>query len=289
MKRWVAIILLLVTTFFWGITFTVVKEAIRLVDVFVFLSQRFWVAFFILGLISLTQKRTFSPQALKRGTLLGLFLFGGYAFQTVALKYTTASNAGFLTGLGVVFVPLIGFLVFRQSIPMSIRWGVLLATVGLFLLCTNGTWTMNYGDLLTILCALCVAWHIIFTGEFAPVSDIYWLTTIQIGIVALFSTLVAQWGGHSVFIWHPEILWALVICILFATVFAFLVQTSAQRVISSSHIALIFCTEPVFAALYAYWAVHERLGSYGMIGATLILAGMVISRPTTSEKNSNSK
>ena len=287
MKRWVAIILLLVTTFFWGITFTVVKEAIRQVDVYVFLSQRFWVAFSILALISLTQKRTFNPQTLKRGTILGLFLFGGYAFQTVALKYTTASNAGFLTGLSVVFVPFIGFLIFRQSIPTSVRWGVLLATVGLFLLCTNGTWTMNYGDLLTILCAVCVAWHIIFTGEFAPVNDIYWLTTIQIGIVALLSTLVAQWYGHSVLIWHPEILWALVICVLFATVFAFLVQTSTQRIISPSHIALVFCTEPVFATLYAYWASHERLGSYGIIGAILILAGMVISRPTTSQKHSN--
>jgi drug/metabolite transporter (DMT)-like permease len=287
MQRWVAITLLLVTTFFWGITFTMVKEAIRQVDVFVFLSQRFIVAFFILGILSLSQKKTFDSQALKRGVSLGLFLFGGYAFQTVALKYTTASNAGFLTGLSVVLVPLIGFLVFGQSISKNVRWGVLLATIGLFLLCTNGTWTMNYGDLLTILCALCVAWHIIFTGEFAPVSDVYWLTTVQIGIVALLSTLAAQWGGHSVFIWHPEILWALVICVLFATVFAFLVQTSAQRVISPSHIALIFCTEPVFAALYAYWAVHERLGSYGMIGATLILAGMVISRPSTPQNSSN--
>jgi drug/metabolite transporter (DMT)-like permease len=287
MQKWVAITLLLVTTFFWGITFTMVKEAIRQVDVYVFLSQRFIVAFFILGILSLSQKKAFDSQALKRGVLLGLFLFGGYAFQTVALKYTTASNAGFLTGLSVVLVPLIGFLVFGQSISKNVRWGVLLATIGLFLLCTNGTWTMNYGDLLTILCALCVAWHIIFTGAFAPVSDIYWLTTVQIGIVALLSTLAAQWGGHSVFIWHPEILWALVICVLFATVLAFLVQTSAQRVISPSHIALIFCTEPVFAALYAYWAVHERLGSYGMMGATLILAGMVISRPTASQKNSN--
>jgi drug/metabolite transporter (DMT)-like permease len=145
---------------------------------------------------------------------------------------------------------------------------------------------MNYGDLLTILCAVCVAWHIVFTGEFAPLSDIYWLTTVQIGIVALLSTLAAQWHGHSVLIWHPEILWALVICALFATVFAFLVQTSTQRLISPSHIALIFCTEPVFATLYAYWAAHERLGLYGMIGAILILAGMVISRPATSKQNS---
>jgi len=84
MKRWVAIILLLITTFFWGITFTVVKEAIRQVDVYVFLSQRFMVAFFILGILSLSQKKAFDFQALERGAILGLFLFGGYAFQTVA-------------------------------------------------------------------------------------------------------------------------------------------------------------------------------------------------------------
>jgi drug/metabolite transporter (DMT)-like permease len=105
-----------------------------------------------------------------------------------------------------------------------------------------------------------------------------------LSILLVFIFLGAVWAGLFKL---GKILWALVICVLFATVLAFLVQTSAQRVISPSHIALIFCTEPVFAALYAYWAAHERLGFYGLMGAILILAGMVISRPTASQKKSN--
>lgn len=78
-------------------------------------------------------------------------------------------------------------------------------------------------------------------------------------------------------IWHPELLWTLAVCVLIATIFAFLVQTSMQRFISPSHTALIFCTEPVFGAGYAYYAAGERLGVFGFAGAVLILAGMIIS------------
>lgn len=278
LKRLGAGFLLIVTAFFWGITFTIVKEAIGHVDVFVFLSQRFLMAFFILFPVCLFQKRRMTFTILKQGTLLGIFLFSAYAFQTTALKFTTASNTGFLTGLNVVLVPLTGSFLFRQSITKNVKRGVLLATLGLLLLCTNGRWTINLGDLLAILCAVCVTWHLILTGEYAPTSDVYWLTTLQLGIVALSSILATRWSGHTILVWHPEILWSLAICALFATIFAFLVQTSMQRFISPSQAALIFCMEPVFAALYAYWAVHDRLGLYGLIGAILIMAGIVLSQ-----------
>ena len=277
MKRLPAIFLLLVTTLFWGITFTVVKRAVEEVDVFVFLSQRFLAAFFILLPVSLFRISHLSIKVLRDGIILGLFLFASYAFQTTALRYTTASNAGFLTGLNVIFVPLFGAFLFRQVINTQVRWAVLLATVGLFLLTTKGIWTFNRGDLLATICAVFIAFHLILTGEFTRTSDTCWLTTIQLGVVALLSFLPAQWGGHPVLIWHPEIVWALVICVLFATIFAFLVQTSAQRLLSPAHTALLFCMEPVFAALYAYWAVGEKLGFYGISGAGFILTGMILS------------
>jgi drug/metabolite transporter (DMT)-like permease len=278
LKKLGAGFLLIVTAFFWGITFTLVKEAIGHVDVFVFLSQRFLMAFLILFPVCLFQKRRLTFKILKQGALLGIFLFSAYAFQTIALKFTTASNTGFLTGLNVVFVPLIGSFLFGQYITKNLKRGVLLATLGLLLLCTNGSWTINLGDLLAILCAVCVAWHLILTGEFAPTSDVYWLTTLQVGIVALSSILATRWSGHTILVWYSEIIWSLVICVLFATILAFLVQTSMQRFISPSQTALIFCMEPVFAALYAYWAAHERLGFYGLIGAILIMAGIVLSQ-----------
>ncbi len=270
--------LLLITTFFWGITFTMVKEAVAQVDVFVFLTQRFSMAFLILLVISLILRRPFNLRLLRQGILLGIFLFASYAFQTVALRFTTASNAAFLTGLSVVLVPVIGGLFFRQYIPRNVQLGVVLATVGLFFLCTNGTWTINRGDLLAMLCAVCVAIHILLTGKYARDSDVYWLTAVQLGMVAVLSSFVAKLGGHPVLVWYPQLAWTYTICVLFATLFAFLVQTSVQRFLSPSHTALIFCMEPVFAALYAYWVGNERLGIYGLIGALLITAGMVISQ-----------
>jgi drug/metabolite transporter (DMT)-like permease len=286
-KKWGAVTLLLITTFFWGVTFTIVKEAIDRVDVFVFLSQRFLAAFLILIPVCLVRKRHFSLRALKHGVLLGLFLFGSYAFQTLGLKFSTASNTGFLTGLNVVMVPVIGAFLYRQSIPRNVRWGVGFATPGLFLLCTNGTWMLNKGDPLTIVCAACVAMHLILTGEYTRTSDVTFLTTVQLGVVALLSIFVARFGSQPVFVWHPGIFWTLLICVLFATVFAFVVQTSMQRFIPPSQTALIFCMEPVFAAGYAYWAIHERLGLFGLLGAMFILTGMILSEISFTNRSSN--
>lgn len=285
MKKIRAGILLLITTFFWGVTFTIVKDAISQVDVFVFLSQRFLIAAVLMLPLALVRANKMNVKLLTHGCILGILLFASYAFQTVALKYTSASNTGFLTGLNVLLVPLFGALLFRLPIGRNIKWGVGLATPGLFLLCNNGSLGLNSGDLLAAICGACVALHLLFTSRFArhAESDVYLLTTLQLSVVGLLSLAGAGIRGHQVFIWHPELLWTLAICVLIATIFAFLVQTSMQRFISPAHTALIFCTEPVFAAGYAYYAAGERLGVFGFIGALLILGGMVISEALPDE------
>lgn len=285
MKKIRAGILLLITTFFWGVTFTVVKDAISLVDVFVFLSQRFLIAAAIMLPFALMRANRASKKLLMHGLVLGVLLFASYAFQTVALKYTTASNTGFLTGLSVLLVPLFGALLFRLPVGRNIVLGVGLATPGLFLLTTNGSLSFNLGDLLATVCGACVALHLLFTSRFArhDGSDVYLLTALQLSVVGALSLATATLRGHQVFVWHQELFWTLAICVLIATIFAFLVQTSMQRFISPAHTALIFCTEPVFAAGYAYYAAGERLGVFGFLGALLILAGMVVSEVVPDE------
>lgn len=288
MNRFKAAVLLLTTTFFWGVTFTVVKQAIESVDVFVFLAQRFIMAFVLILPICMLKGRRLDSRTIRQGCLMGIFLFGAYAFQTVALLYTTASNTGFLTGLNVVIVPLLSSIMLGQRVPAVIKIAVSLSLAGLFLLCGNGSLDFNAGDMLAAICAICVSLHLIYTGEFARTSDYYWLTAIQLGVVALSSTIFAVARGKQVFIWYPHLLWPLLICAVIATVFAFLVQTSMQRFISHSNTALIFCTEPVFAAAYAWFAIDERMGLYGLAGALLILGGMLVSiipeRSETGEK-----
>ncbi len=277
MNRFKAAVLLITTTFFWGVTFTLVKQALEGVDVFVFLAQRFMLAFAIILPISYFRGKRLDARTLRQGCVMGMMLFGAYAFQTVALLYTTASNTGFLTGLNVIMVPLISSLILRHHISTAVKCAVALSVAGLFLLCGNGSWHFNLGDLLAAICAVCVSLHLIYTGEFARSSDYYWLTAVQLGVVALLSLIFALARHKAVFVWQPQLLATLLICSLIATVFAFLVQTSMQRYISHTNTALIFCTEPAFAALYAWVAIDERLGFYGMIGALLILAGMILS------------
>lgn len=277
MNRYKAAILLLTTTFFWGVTFTVVKQAVESVDVFVFLAQRFILAFILILPVGLYKGKRLDGSTIIYGLVMGVLLFGAYAFQTVALIYTTASNTGFLTGLNVVMVPILAALVLKQRISVAVRFAVLFSVIGLLLLCGNGSLELNRGDLLAALCAVCVSLHLICTGEFVQRSDFYWLTVVQLGMVALLSYAVALVRGKEVFVWYPHLLVPLLICSIVATVFAFLVQTSMQRYISHTNTALIFCTEPVFAALYAWLVLNERLGLYGYVGALFILLGMMIS------------
>ncbi|MBW6485592.1 MAG: DMT family transporter [Syntrophobacterales bacterium] len=277
-QRLMADFLLVMTAFFWGITFVVVKEAIRSTGVFVFLSQRFTLAAILMAAICLLLRRPFKIELLPRGAIMGFFLFGGYAFQTAALLYTSASNAAFLTGLNVLLLPILGTFFYGYHVSRYTFLGVLLAAVGLYLLSTQGgTLNPNKGDLLAGICAVSVALHVIYTGKYAGSGDVFWLTAIQLGVVALLSALVSAFIGDRILVWHQEIAWALAITVIFATVFAFLVQTSMQRFTSPTRTALIFCLEPVFAAIYAYYAAGERLGMPGFVGALMILAGMILS------------
>ncbi|GAU09085.1 DMT family transporter [Desulfoplanes formicivorans] len=273
---WAAEAMLVVVTFFWGITFTLVKDAIAQVDLFAFLGQRFTLSALLLLPFCLYRRQGFSRDIFWKGGVLGLLLFGGYAFQTMGLLFTTASNTGFVTGLNVILVPVLGGLFFGRPLGFKLGISVALAGAGLFFLCTDGTMAVNKGDLIVILCAVSIALHIIYTARFVQNCDAYWLTAVQIGMVALCSNMCAWTRGYEVVFWEPDILWAMVICVVFATVFAFLVQTSMQRYTSPVKTALIFCLEPVFGAVYAHVFAHERLGKWGWLGALFIFGAMVL-------------
>lgn len=277
MKRITAALLLIATTFFWGVTFTVVKDAIAQVDMFVFLAQRFILAAALMIPPGFYFKGKPSLPTLKAGIILGLALFSAYAFQTAALLYTSASNTGFLTGLNVVFVPLIAAAFLRQTVSPSVKLGAVIAAAGLFLLCTGGSFSINFGDVLGLICAVCVAAHLLLTGHYAAKHDVYWITAIQLSTIAIASTLIALFSGKPVAVYYPFLFWPLLICALFASVFAFLVQTAMQRHISAAQTALIFCLEPVFAAGYAYVVAGEKLSAVAWLGAILILVAMLVS------------
>lgn len=261
----------------WGLTFVTVKNAISLLPPFAFNFYRFGLAALVMAVFALPSRKELTKATVKAGVLLGVFLFLGYSFQTLGLLYTTASNAGFITGLSVVFVPLFSTLIAKERPAHGVIAGALIAAAGLAFISGVGFTKFNVGDFLVLCCAFSFALHIIFVGKYTTLYSTVWLVTLQIGIVALFSgifSLLLESGNNS---FQPAVWPALIITALFATCFAFFVQNYMQRFTSPSHTAIILTSEPVFSAIFSVILLQETLTPYAYWGGLLIISGMLLS------------
>jgi drug/metabolite transporter (DMT)-like permease len=212
--------------------------------------------------------------ALAAPLLMGLALFAGYSLQTFGLRLTTPAKAGFITGLSVVIVPVVSTLLLRQRLSRGVWLGVGLATVGLALLSLQADLSVNPGDLLVLGCALAFACQILLTGRFAPRYDPLLLTFGQIVVVAFLAGIAAL-ALESPPMPPGSVLFAAAFTGILATSLAFGIQTTAQRFTSPTRTALVFATEPVFAALFSFLLIGEVLGLRQLAGCALILAGMI--------------
>jgi drug/metabolite transporter (DMT)-like permease len=293
-KRLLADSILLFVAFIWGATFVLVQQAISFLEPFTFNTIRFLFAAIILFiwfiLFNRDQLRFINKKFIVAGLMIGASLFLGYALQTMGLLYTTSSKAGFITGLSVVLVPLLGLVLLKQK-PRSVAViGSVIATAGLFMLTVGDTFSLNKGDALVLGCAFAFAMHIILTGKYTIEFPTMLLTICQITGVALFSAIGAflfeDWKAalNMETILQKDVIIALLVTSILATAFAFFAQTKLQQYTTPTRVALIFAMEPVFAAITAYFWANERLGFLAMIGCTLIFAGMILSEWPSRKK-----
>lgn len=284
-KQLLADISLLAVVTVWGYTFVAIKNALAGITPFNFIAIRFVMALVILVVVFHKRLSGLNMHVVCRGGIVGIFLFFAYAFQTVGLKYTTASNAGFITGFSVVLVPVFSAAVLKSKPSVETFTGVACAIAGLFFLSYTGGYSLNKGDILVFFCALAVAFHILSVGYYTKRTDSILLTIAQVGTVTLlsvFSALIFEEPAVP----RGSVVWqAIIITSVFATVGAYLVQNIMQRFTSSTHTALIFSGEPVFAGIFGYFLLGERMGVGSVIGCVLILAGMVISELKISGRN----
>ena len=278
LAAWQADLLLLGVAAIWGATFITVKNVLGGISPFVFISIRFTLAFLFLLLIFRPGKELLKKDNLKAGGIIGLFLFGGYALQTVGLKYTSAAKAGFITGLSVVLVPLLSIFISKKLPNLYVMGGALLASSGLALMTLDEHLSFHLGDLLILLCALSFALHIITIGIFAPRGDTTILTIMQIGLVALLSFLLTFFLPQESWriTWQKDVWISLGLTSIPATSLAILIQNRVQQYTSPSRTAIIFATEPVFGAFFAWYYGGEILTTRALWGAALILSGMLL-------------
>ena len=296
-RKIVAEFLLISVTFFWGTTFILVKLSIQEIPVFAFLTIRFTLATLLTFsiFIRVNQRRELKlVDHFTKGSLIGFILWTTFAFQTVGLVYTSPAVAAFLTGLNVVFTPLIGLFLFKFQIQLKIIIVSLLAFVGVSFL--SGIFELELsqtegqlqlvGNALIILCALGIAFHILLTEKYAPTLDPIGLLFFQLLISSVLSLggyiFWSDWNPHNFnpFSWSPVIWITLIITVLFATVLAYFIQSyyQSQNVLSGSRIALIFTFEPIFAALTTVVVLGDIFTPLEFLGAAFILFAILLAR-----------
>jgi drug/metabolite transporter (DMT)-like permease len=281
-------LLLLAVVAVWGATFVLVKDALADVSPLLFNLLRMALAFVVLAVVNRRELRGLSRKTVLTGLLVGVFLAAGYEFQTVGLGRTTASKSAFITGLVVVFVPLL--MVIPKLRPKGVNrpgattWiGALLAFAGLVLLTTPaGTEfsrifaSIGMGDLLTLFCAMAFAGHLLSLGWAAQHVPARLLATLQIGAATALMAVVLPMGGRPVLHLTVRLLVTLGVTSVLATAAAFTIQSYAQQHLAPTHTALILTMEPVFAWLTAVLVRHERFGPRALAGALLILVGIAV-------------
>ena len=266
---------LLSVTVFWGTTFVLSKLTLAEVPLTTYLFLRLTIAALALDLYALRYVKSLDRRTVLHGAILGVLLYLSYLFQMWGIQYTTASNAGFITGMSVVLVPVFGYLFFKFKPAVSVVLGISSATAGLLLLTGANPLAWNKGDALVLICAVVVTFHVIFTGKFAPKSNVYLLTAVELSTVSILTMFALPFTGLSLPSITTQNLLTLIYLALFGTVFTFLMQTSMQRYTTTARTALVFSMEPVFAALFAYLIAGEVLGLRACFGGALIVLGMI--------------
>ncbi len=265
-------------TVVWGSTFVLVKAALDDISPILFLALRFSLATAALvGLFAARRRLVWNWRTAAAGALAGVFLFAGYLTQTLGLRLTSAPKSAFITGLASVMVPLVAALVYRSRPRVSEVVGILVATAGLGLLTLQGRGgPINPGDLLTLLCAVAFATHIVVLGHFSERMDFELLSVAQVGSAAVLSGSLFWWVEVPRVAWRPAVLGAILVTGLLATALAFTIQAWAQRRTSSTRTGLIYMLEPVFAWITSYLLVGEGLTRRAAAGAALILGGVIM-------------
>ena len=278
---------LLAVAAMWGISFVWMKDILDQQDVFSFLVSRFIVAALVMLVANPKVIARLNRTLLLKGSLIGTALGLGYIFQTLGLERTTPAITGFITGLYVVLTPLIGALILKEKLTISAWFYIALATVGLGVLSINGL-SIGTGELFVLISAFLFAAHILLLSRWSRDFDAYTLTFVQLATCAIVSGIPASLNG---FIAPPDTqVWAVVIfTAVFATFFAFVVQTWAQARISATKVAVILTMEVVFAALFSVALGAEPLTLRIVLGGSMVLVAMVmIVQPKVTPTKSDS-
>lgn len=275
--------MLLLVTFFWGVTFPVVKFALQFSSPDTFLALRFLIASAVMGLFLRRGRKNLNRNTVLHGIIAGFLLFLGYYFQTVGLDYTSAAASGVITGVYVIILPVLSYVYLSSRISRVDILASLIAFSGLILMSissgTHGTTLL--GNLLTLICGIAYAFQIIYVSKHSSKLDSSAFTFYQLAFVTVFSALTIPISPGGIGTVNTDVVLAALFTALVGSVFGYYVSTVALIYVDASAAGIIFVGEPIFAALSSVVLAHEVLSRVVIAGAILMVIAMFL---TTVDK-----
>jgi drug/metabolite transporter (DMT)-like permease len=275
------ILALVAVTAIWGYTFVPVQKALDAYPLFAFLAVRFAISGLVLAPFAWAPLRSLPRAGWAAGVLAGGFLAAAYGFQTAGLELTTVSSTGFITGLYVVFTPILALVLFRTPVPAAAWVGVALALVGLALI-SGVPGGSVVGNVLVLANAVAQSFQIVAMERFAPRYDARALTFIQMSVSCAAFVVIAVAAGQVQVPDDPQTWYALVVTGVFAGALGYLVATWVQSRETAARTALVFTLEAPLAAFFGVLLLSESLGWAGWAGCAVMLAGIVLSEPAAA-------
>lgn len=277
MRKYIGELGLAVVAIIWGSGFVASAVSLEHFTPYQILAIRFLIGIILLSLVFFKKLKNIKKSTIIKGSIIGVFLYLAFALQTVGLVYTTPSKNAFLTAVNVVIVPFITFFIFKRKMDKFELFGALLAIIGIGVLSLKLSGGVNFGDFLTLLCAVAFAFHIFYTAQFVKNEDPVLLTVVQMAAATVLGFIVVLFKGETNFVSNFEGVSAVLYLGVFSTTIAFLLQTVAQKYTTETKAAIILSTEAFWGMVFSIIILSEVLTAKMVIGATLILAAIIIS------------
>lgn len=269
-------LLLILISASWGSSYLFSKIGLLTLSPYNLIFLRFGIAFVTVAILFQKQLRNTTLSILKYSSIMGLCLFAVFSFLLHGMRTTSASTAGFLTSMTVVFVPIIHSLLKRTIPKPSICFGVLCSLIGIGFMTLESSFVMESGDLLCLICAILNACLILITNRFVEHEDALLLGIWQLGFVAFYSLLFSLIFGQLILPSTPSQWGAILGLAWLCTSFGFVMQPVAQKYTSPEHTGLFFSLEPVCTAIFSYLFFHEIFTGKDLLGAILVLVGVIM-------------
>lgn len=276
-KSVIADISLFIVAIMWGGGFVATKDALDSAAPFYIIAMRFIIAALLLSIVFFKRIKKISKKDIVGGTVVGIFLFGGFATQTIGLQYTTPGKQAFITAAYVVMVPFLYWIVNKKRPDMYSTIAAFLTLIGIGFLSLQSSLCIGKGDFLTLICAILFACHIVAIGFYTSNLDPIRLTIIQLGVCGIFSLICA-----IIFEPFPKNIgfngtMSILYLAIFSTMLGLIIQNIAQKYTYATHAAIILCLESLFGSILSVIILGEIFNLKMIWGSAFIFVAVIIS------------